>query len=194
MAYSVRPIPMSSYGKHEMLVVVAGLADNASAATRQRTIEMLIFLHGISRANTRSITYDPTFLAREGRNVKGDIRIGPEAFKKKDHRWLANVIFHESIHSDQFVWYDAKGFKFGSGNPTSTERILIALDEFEGFYWPWKNSAALDLSEDHQRELRREVDMWLIEIDHPPTQDLAKKADFEQARLNLIGGGKKATP
>jgi hypothetical protein len=186
-SYSVRSIPLSAYGKHDMLVVLGGFASGATTQARQNTIDKLVDLHGISKTNTASITYDPTFLEREGRNVKGKIRIGPEAFKKNSS-WLANVIFHESIHSDQFVYYDANGFTFKGGKPLpETERILIALDECEGFYWPWRNSKALSLSESQEAELKREVNLWLIEIGHAPTKALAAKGEFDKARAILIG-------
>ena len=42
------------------------------------------------------------------------------------------------------------------------------------------------LSADQQSALRREVQLWLIEIDEKATVELARKGQFEQARLALI--------
>jgi hypothetical protein len=97
------------------------------------------------------------------------------------------VVFHEVVHSDQFEFYAKNGVQFASQAASSeTERVMVALDECEGFYWPWRNSSALDLDADQQSALRREVQLWLIEIDDKDTVELARKGHFEQARLALI--------
>jgi hypothetical protein len=184
--YALRAIKLSDFGRHEMLTIVGGCMPGATPATRQAAIQNLCKLHGIDLTTTKSLRYDATYTKREGVNVKGDIRIGPNAFKQ-DHHWLANVVFHEVVHSDQFEFYAKNGVQFASQAASSeTERVMVALDECEGFYWPWRNSSALDLDADQQSALRREVQLWLIEIDDKDTVELARKGDFEQARLALI--------
>jgi len=184
--YTLRSIQLSDFGRHQMLTIMAGFVDNAQPPARQRAVDNLIKLHGIDLKTTSSLRYDPTLTTRDGKNVNGDIRIGPGAFSQDSH-WLANVVFHEVVHSDQFAYYADHGVQFGNrATKSEAERIMVALDECEGFYWPWRNSGALGLSADQQASLRREVGLWLIEIDDAPTVALARKGDFEQARLALI--------
>ena len=184
--YTLRAIQVRDFARHEMLIIMAGLVDGAQAPARQRAIDGLVKLHGIDLKTTNSLNYDATLTTKEGRNVNGDIRIGPRAFSK-DSSWLANVVFHEVIHSDQFAYYAANGVTFGQRAAKSeAERIMVMLDECEGFYWPWQNSSALGLSADQQAELRREVQLYLIDIGDAPTAELARKGQFEQARSALI--------
>lgn len=183
--YTLRAIKLSDFGRHQMLTIVGGFVSGAQPPARQRAIENLAKLHDMNLKTTKSLNFDPTLTSRDGRNVKGDIRIGPGAFNQ-DFHWLANVVFHEVVHSDQFAFYDAQGVQFGSQAAKEEERILVALDECEGFYWPWRNSNALGLDADQQSALRREVQLWLIEIGDAPTAELARKGQFEQARLAMI--------
>ena len=184
--YSLRSIKLSDFGRHEMLTILAGCMPDASPAARQLAIQNLVKFHGIDLKTTKSLRYDATLTSRDGKNVTGDIRIGPGAFKD-DYRWLANVVFHEVVHSDQFAFYTRHGVQFANqAASTETERVIVALDECEGFYWPWHCSRALELSADQQSALRREVQLWLIEIDDKATVELARKGQFEQARLALI--------
>lgn len=184
--YHLRPIELHEYGRHEMLIATASFDTAASIDVRQRTIEFLARKHGMNLANTKSLRYDPTFTRRDGVNTLGDIRIGPSAFRQ-DRAWLANVVFHESIHSDQFAFYDRQGMVFSNYKPDDEPvRVMIALDEFEGFYWSWRNAAPLGLSDGQTAELFRELQLWKIEIDHPKTVEFALRGQFDQARLALI--------
>lgn len=184
--YSLRPISLSEFGRHAMLTISGAFLADATPDLRDRAIRNLTTLHGIGLATTKSLRYDTTLTTKEGTNLKGNIRIGPGAFKQ-DYRWLANVVFHETIHSDQFEFYDQHGVVFAGPAPNSeTERQLIALDECEGFYWSWRNSSALSLSADQQNSLRREVRLWMIEIGDEKTAGLAGKGEFDVARLALI--------
>lgn len=196
--FSLRPISLGDFGRHAMLVVTAAFVDGATSDTRQSAIKHLANLHGMNLANTKSMRYDQT-LAKDGTNLDGDIRIGPGAFKQ-DYHWLAAVVFHETVHSEQFAFYAQNGVTFAAGQPprSEPERIMIALDECEGFYWPWRNAKTLDLSQDQQNSLRREVQLWLIEIGDQTTADFVNKGQFDDARLALIkrmnsavAGGKK---
>lgn len=133
--YQLRPIGLHEYGRHEMLIATAAFDAAASLDVRQRTIEFLARAHGMKLDATKSLRYDPAFTRRDGENVKGDIRIGPTAFRQ-DLPWLACVVFHETVHSDQFVFYDQNGMVFANHPPKAEPvRVLIALDEFEGFFW-----------------------------------------------------------
>jgi hypothetical protein len=184
--YSLRAIKPSESNRTDLQAIVGGFASGASTAARQAAIDTLAKLHGMDLKTTKSLRYDATLTSREGKNVKGDIRIGPGAFVQ-DYHWLANVVFHEVVHSDQFEFYAQHGVQFANQEAKSeTERVIVALDECEGFFWPWHCSRALELSADQQSALRREVQLWLIEIDDKPTVDLARKGQFEQARLALI--------
>src|SRR5689334_12325323 len=95
--YQLRPLGLHEFGHHEMLVATASFEPAAPLDVRQRTIEYVTRLHGMSLTSTKSLRYDPAFTRRDGENVKGDIRIGPTAFKQ-DLSWLANVVFHETVH------------------------------------------------------------------------------------------------
>jgi hypothetical protein len=169
-----------------MQTIVDGFASGATPAARQTTVQNLAKLHGMDLKTTKSLRYDATLTSRDGKNVNGDIRIGPGAFKQ-DYHWLANVVFHEVVHSDQFEFYAQHGVQFANQEAKSeTERVIVSLDECEGFFWPWYCSKALELSADQQRALRREVQLWLIDIGDKDTVELARKGHFEQARLALI--------
>jgi len=184
--YTLRSIQPSDFARHQMLTIMAGFVDNAPPPARQRAIDGLVNLHGIDLKTTNTLCYDPTLTTVPGRNRKGDIRIGPGAFNE-DTSWLANVVFHEVIHSDQFAYYAANGVQFDSSAAKSeTERIMVALDECEGFFWPCRNSNALGLSAEQRASLAREVQFYLIDIDDAPLVALARKGQFEQARLALI--------
>jgi hypothetical protein len=184
--YALRAIKPSDADASGMREVVAGFASDASPAARLAAIQNLVKLHGIDLKTTKSLRYDATLTSRDGKNVNGDIRIGPGAFAQ-DYHWLANVVFHEVVHSDQFAFYAQNGVEFANEEAKSeTERVMVALDECEGFYWPWYCSRALALSADQQSSLRREVQLWLIEVDEKATVELARKGHFEEARLALI--------
>lgn len=184
--YSLRPLGVREYGSYHMLQVISSFNDKAEPAARQRTIEYLARQHGMNLTTTKSLRYDPTFHRRAGVNVKGDIRIGPSAFSE-DSSWLANVIFHEVIHSDQFDFYAQHGVVFRNQEASSEpERVMVALDEFEGFYWPWRNSGVLALSDTQKAALEREVRLWQIEIDDAETIAFTQKGQFDDARLALM--------
>jgi hypothetical protein len=184
--YAVRAIKASEADSPDMRAVIAGFASGASPAARQAAIQNLMKLHAVDLKTTKSLRYDATLTSRDGRNLKGDIRIGPGAFTQ-DYHWLAGVVFHEVVHSDQFAFYADNGVAFANEEAKSdTERVMVALDECEGFFWPWYNSQSLGLSTSQQSALRREVQLWLIEIDEKATVELARKGQFEQARLALI--------
>ncbi len=152
MATLLRTPGLHNYGSGEMLQLISTFTGNTDSNARQKAIDYLVRLHGINLATTKSLRYDSSFIERDGRNVKGNIRIGPLAFAQ-DKSWLANVVFHETVHSDQFLFYEKQGA--GSINPQNSqpERILVALDEYEAFYWAWFNQGALGL--DAQQTLTR---------------------------------------
>jgi hypothetical protein len=192
--YTLRAIELTDYASHEMLLVTASFDPKASADIRQRAIDYLARKHGMDLANTKSLRYDPTFTRKDGMNTKGDIQIGPSAFKQ-DKAWLANVVFHESVHSDQFHYYDQNGMDFSKHSVNDEPvRVMIALDEFEGFYWTWRNAKPLGLSDAQTAELHREVQFWKIEIDDEETVGHAVRARFDAARLALIARLAKKKP
>jgi hypothetical protein len=169
-----------------MLQVIRSFDQGSQASERQRTIDYLVRQHGMNLTTTKSLRYDPTFMKRDGTNTLGDIRIGPLAFRQ-DRSWLANVVFHEIVHSDQFDCYHRHGVVFGNHPPNSEPlRVIVALDEYEGFYRSWQNRRAFNLSTKQSAELQREIRLWRIEIDDEETVSLTDAGKFTEARLALI--------
>lgn len=184
--YVLRPLDARAFASHEMLAALASLQPTARPEQRQRTVDFLAKVHGMNLTTTKSLRFDPTFTRRDGTNKQGNIRIGPTAFQQ-DLSWLANVIFHEVIHSDQFHYYAQHGLQFDHHEKVSEPlRVIVALDEYEGFYWPLRNSRALGLSPQQAAELQREVHLWEIEVDDQDTIALIRKQQFDAARRALI--------
>jgi hypothetical protein len=167
-----------------MLTVAASCEPSASSTIRQSAIQNLAKLHGMNLSSTTSLRYDQALTSRDGINQNGNVRMGPGAYKQ-DYHWLAAVLFHEIVHSDQFQCYRRFGISFAKPK-YDAERILVALDECEGFYWPWRNSQALGLSPQQAAALQREVQLWLIEIDDSESVASAKTGGFQKARAALI--------
>ncbi len=183
-SYALRSIQLSEYGRHEMLTVTSSCLPNANVDVRQKAIRHLASLHGMNLQTTKSLKYDQALTSRDGINQNGNVRMGPGAYKQ-DHSWLAAVLFHEIVHSDQFQFYGRHGVSFGKPK-YEAERILVALDECEGFYWPWRNSKALGLDAQQIGEFKREVQLWMVEIDDKDTLALVKAGDFQTAREALV--------
>jgi hypothetical protein len=184
--YTVRPMELTAYAKHESLLMIASFDAKADVAARQRTIDYLVGIHGIVLTNTKTLRYDPALLTKDGENKLGNIRIGPKAFAQ-DHSWLANIIFHESIHSDQFAFYAKHSIDLNN-YPKDSEpvRVLIALDELEAFYWSWRNATILNVSKSQMAEMEREVRLWQINVDDAETLKLARALKYNDARLALF--------
>lgn len=196
----IRSIALNNYGTADMLRLLGTFENkDTDPAARQTAIDYLVRLHNIDLSNTKSLRYDAGFKEKDGRNVKGVIRIGPGAFLQ-DAPWLANVVFHETVHSDQFLTYDQQGVGTIDPRRSEPERILVALDEYEAFYWAWFNRRALGVSKDQIAALERELSLWQIDIDDKATVEFARKAQFDTARLALIaripaaGKQTRATP
>jgi hypothetical protein len=140
----------------------------------------------MNTATTKSLRYDAAFTRRDGTNKKGAIRIGPKAFSQNSS-WLAAVTFHEIVHSDQFDFYEKQGVDFSTLNERDEPvRVMIALDEYEGFFWPWRNRGVLGLSDEQIASFARDIRLFQIEIDDEPTVAKARSAKFNEARLALI--------
>ena len=183
-SYNLRATRLSDYGRYEMLNVTSSFMRNAKAGVRQSALKGLATLHGMNLATTKTLRYDPSLTNRDGINQNGNIRMGPGAFKQ-DRHWLAAVLFHEVIHSDQFQFYGRHGISFAKPKFES-ERILVALDECEGFFWPFHCSKALGLSAAQTNSFRREVQMWMVEIDDRETVAYARRGAFDRARRALV--------
>jgi hypothetical protein len=180
--------------KQDLGQLQAAFARNATAEQRQFAIEFVARAHGMNLATTKSLRYDAKFTRRDGINQKGAIRIGPSAFAQNGAQ-LAAIVFHEVVHSDQFHFYEQQGINFSTlDEHDEPVRILIALDEYEGFYWPWRNRGVLGLCNQQVAEFARELRLWQIEIDHEPTVAKARAARFNEARLPLIGRINAAVP
>jgi hypothetical protein len=172
------------FATHQSLQRIAAFDKGASAPTRQAAIDYVVTAHGMSWDQTKSLLYDGS-LNQPGRNVAGDVRIGPSAFDQ-DLPWLAGVVFHELVHSPQYVYYGAQGVTNIDPKRSETERRMIALDEYEAYSWTWKRRLELALSPAQQSEIRRRAVRALIDVDEPKAHGLAEKQQFDAARDELI--------
>ena len=183
-SYNLRAIRLSDFGRHRMLTVTSSCLANAKPAVRGLALKHLAALHGMDLTTTKSLRYDPALTSRDGINQNGAVRMGPGAFKQ-GHEWLAAVLFHEIVHSDQFQFYRRHGISFAKPK-NEPERILVALDECEGFYRPYRNSKALGLNAVQTQSFRREVQLWTVEIDDRETLRYVKRGAFQEARMALV--------
>ena len=188
MQYPVRPIAFDAreFATHEGLQRIAAFrkGPGATAANREAAIAYVVKAHALNTTHTKSLSYDPT-LDLPGRNIRGDIRIGPLAFDQ-DLSWLAGVVFHELVHSPQYAYYASKGVTQINPNRSEIERLMIALDEYEAYWWSLQRRAELSLSEPQQAEIRRRAQHALIDLDDPTASGLARNQRFDAARDALI--------
>jgi hypothetical protein len=186
MPYPARQIALDArdYASHQSLQRIAAFEKGADASIRQAVIDYVVTAHAFSKDSTKSLLYDPS-LDQPGRNVAGDIRIGPSAFEQ-DLAWLSGVVFHELVHSPQNAYYAANGVTQIDPKRSETERRMIALDEYEAYSWSLKRSVELELSKEQQSDIRRRAGLALIELDEPKSQGLARCQRFDAARDELI--------
>jgi hypothetical protein len=173
------------HSSFENLLIIKSFDKKALPQQRQETIDYLIRQHKMNRVATKSLRYDTT-LQIEGQNVSRNICIGPLAFSDNS-AWLANVIFHELIHSDQFHWYEQKGVNLVHREIDSEiSRLMLALDEFEGYYWCYHNRSALGLNASQAKKLHHEKDLYSVDIDDEAIMRYVRRMDFYAARDLLI--------
>jgi hypothetical protein len=186
MPYPARQIPLDprDFATHQSLQRVAAFTKGADAAARQTAIDYVVKAHAFSQDHTKSLLYSAS-LNKPGRNVAGDIEIGPSAFEQ-DLAWLAGVVFHELVHSPQYAYYASKGVTNIDPKRSEPERLMIALDEYEAYWWSLQRSAELALSKSQQSEIRRRLGHALIDLDDAKAQDLARSQKFDAARDELI--------
>jgi hypothetical protein len=186
MPYPVRQISFDprDYATHQSLQRVGAFGKTADAAGRQVAIDYVVKAHGFSTDHTKTLVYDAS-LDLPGRNIRGDIRIGPLAFSQ-DQAWLAGIVFHELIHSPQYAYYSAKGVTQIDQTRSETERLMIALDEYEAYWWSLQRRAELTLSQAQQAEILRRARHAMIDLDDEKAAALAKKQQFDAARDELI--------
>lgn len=186
---ALRPLTYQYYASQESLYVVRSFEARALSNVRQKAIEIVAYEHAMDLATTKSLQYDPALSEVEGKNHDRNIRIGPLAFAQ-DQGFLAQVIFHEIVHSDQYYFYSRHAVTSTTSinNPKNAQikRLLLALDEFECWFWSLRNAHALGLNAEQTKELKRELRLWQVEIDEPQTAARAKQGDFDKARLFLI--------
>jgi hypothetical protein len=186
MPYPARRIPFDprDYASYKSLQRIAAFHKGASADARQTAIEYVVTAHAFSKSHTKSLQYSAA-LKLPGRNVAGSIEIGPAAFEQ-DQAWLAGVVFHELVHSPQYAYYAAKGVTKIDPTRSETERLMIALDEYEAYWWSLKRSVELGLSSAQQSEIRRRAQFALIDLDDSKIQPLARSQRFDAGRDELI--------
>ncbi len=187
MPYPARKIPFNArdFATHQSLQRVAAFNKGADAAARQVAIDYVVKAHAFSKDDTKTLIYDPG-LKLPGRNVAGDIRIGPLAFAQ-DLPWLAGIVFHELVHSPQSAYYAARSVTQIDPNRSEAERLMIALDEHEAYWWSLKRAVELGLAQAQQAEIRKRAQFALIDLDEPAARSLAQKQKFDDARDVLIG-------
>jgi hypothetical protein len=180
-----------SYPAHRIVVdgsrqsvVASAFGKSADAGARQQVIEFVVTAGGFSKDKTKGLYYSAT-LNQPGKNVAGDIRIGPSAFDE-DLNWLAGIVFHELVHSPQYAYYFSKGVPQIDPGRSDTERRMIALDEFEAYSWTLVRVTELSLSRDQVTEIRRRAEFALIDLDEDKAKSLAQKRRFGDARDVLI--------
>jgi hypothetical protein len=186
MPYPARRIPFNprDFASHKSLLRVAAFGKGANVSARQTAIDYVVEAHAFSKNHTKSLVYAAT-LDLPGRNIRGDIRIGPLAFEQ-DQAWLAGVVFHELVHSPQYAYYAGKGVTQIDPTRSETERLMIALDEYEAYWWSLKRRVELGLSQAQQSEIRRRMQFALIDLDDTKVSDPAQKQQFDAARDELI--------
>lgn len=83
MPYPVRKITFDprDFATYQSLQRVAAFAKGASATARQVAIDYVVTAHALSKNHTTSLVYAAD-LKLPGRNIRGDIRIGPLAFEQ----------------------------------------------------------------------------------------------------------------
>jgi hypothetical protein len=186
MPYPVRPIPFNprDFASYKSLQRIAAFTKSGDASARQVAIEYVLTAHAFSSVHTKSLNYSAA-LKLPGRNVGGVVEIGPAAFEQ-DQAWLAGIVFHELVHSPQFAYYAAKGVTKIDPTRSETERLMIALDEYEAYWWTLQRSAPLGLSASQQAEIRRRAQFALIDLDDSQLQSLARSQRFDAARDELL--------
>ncbi len=186
MPYPVRKIFFDprDFASHQSLQRIAAFAKGADGAARQAAIDYVVRAHAFSKDHTKSLLYAAS-LDQPGRNVGGHIRIGPQAFGQ-DLAWLAGVVFHELVHSPQYAYYASKGVTQINPKRSEAERLMIALDEYEAYWWSLKRSAELALSQAQRSEIRRRAQFALIDLDDPKANSLAQQQRFDAARDELV--------
>jgi hypothetical protein len=165
-------------------VVASAFGKNADAGSRQKVIELVVTAGGFSKDKTKSLNYSAT-LNQPGKNIAGEIRIGPSAFEE-NLNWLAGIVFHELVHSPQYAYYFSNGVSQIDPDHSDTERRMIALDEYEAYSWTLLRVTELSLSRDQVNELRHRAGLALIELDEDKAKSLAQKYKFDDARDLLI--------
>lgn len=186
MPYPVSRITFDprDYSTHESLQRVAAFTKGADAGPRQVAIDYVVKAHALSKDHTSSLVYAGD-LKLPGRNIRGDIRIGPLAFEQ-DLAWLAGIVFHELVHSPQSAYYASRGVTQINPDRSDTERLMIALDEYEAYWWTLQRSAELELSKEQQSEIRKRGQFALIDLDDTKAKNLAQSQRFDAARDELI--------
>ena len=149
MPYPGRSVPFDPrrYGTYQGLMVTSAL-NGGPDSTRQQVIESLVDQYGLDKGPTKSLAFDPA-VNLPGRNVAGDVRIGPQAFTQ-DGAWLTGIVFHELIHSFQYAYYSAQGITQINPKASDVERRMIALDEHEAHTWTLMRRSELALSQGQQ--------------------------------------------
>ena len=165
-------------------LVAAAFGKSADAGARQKVIEFIVSAGGFSKDQTKSLNYSAN-LNQPGKNVAGDIRIGPSAFED-DLNWLAGIVFHELVHSPQYAYYFSNGVSQIDPDRSETERRMIALDEFEAYSWTLLRANELSLSRDQVSEIRRRASFAFIDLDEDKARSLAHNRKFTEARDVLI--------
>lgn len=184
--HDLKPFELTDWGRHHSLIITASLQPPEKSSIRQQAVESVAIVHKINLSNVISLTYDTLLKDRGETNAKREVRVGPSAFSQ-NVAWLANVVLHEAIHADQFRYYSDKN---ASEKIRKAKRILqkqiVALDEFEAYYFCWRHEKTLNLSENQTLYLLKQIRLAAVDIDDANLNGLAKKGKFAEARKLLL--------
>jgi len=177
------------FASKDSLIVAAALLKNADTDRRQKAINIVTEAYKIDLCNTTELLYDKDLMDAGSTSVNRSIKIGSTAFDQ-DTAWLTNIILHETIHANQFKYYQDLGLLTGK---TLNNRQVKALDEFEAYYIGWYYKKELGLKEKQIRFLKHRMRLNEIDISDNKIVRLAKKGQMNKARILLLSKLAKQT-
>ena len=170
------------FASKDSLIVIAALLKGASADRREEAIHIVATVYKIDLCNTTALLYDKNLTNKGITSINRSIRIGSTAFEQ-DITWLANIILHETIHADQFKYYQELGILTGK---VLNNRQIKGLDEFEAYYINWRYRKELSLTNEQIHFLTYRMRLYAIDISDNEVLSLAKKGKMNKARTLLL--------
>lgn len=184
--HTLKDITLADYASHHTLIILRALERSAAAGTRNSAVTSITVVHGINLNNVQSLSYDPQLTDAGKTTYDRQVSIGPLAFAQ-DRAWLANIVLHEAIHADQFSDYARHGLleRIKTANK-DLQRQIVALDEFEAYFFSWRHRKTLRLSDKQVHTLRHRMRIYAVDIDDDELNALAYRGRFAEARRRLV--------